>query len=136
MATRAHKLTLAAAAFAGGLVSAISLANAGDARLDAARIGPIDGIALDDGQMSELRGTGIFGSAFQAFLNSLPPGNTVKAQLNDQTGFRTSTTMPVTLSCGNGITCPAGMTVNLSANNNAPSGNVTVSVTRTTIINH
>jgi hypothetical protein len=136
MLTRAHKLALAAGTFAGGLFSMISLGNAGDALLNAARIGAIDGVALDDGQMSELRGTGTFGSALLAFLNSLPPGNTVKAQLNDQTGFRTSTTMPVVLSCGNGITCPAGMTVNLSANNNAPTGSVSVSVTRTTITTH
>lgn len=62
MLTRAHKLAFAAGAFAGGLLSAISLGNAGDATLTADRIGAIDGVALDDAQLNELRGTGVTGS--------------------------------------------------------------------------
>ena len=126
-----HKLVLATVILAGGLLSLASVASADSASSKFDAVGLADAVPLQDMQMDELRGTGLFGSAFLAFLNSLPPGNTVKAQLNDQTGFRTSTTMPVILSCGNGITCPAGMTVNLSANNNAPSGSVSVHLTIT-----
>jgi hypothetical protein len=62
MFTRAHKLAFAAGAFAGGLFSVVSLGNAGDATLNADRIGAIDGIALNDAQLNELRGTGVLGS--------------------------------------------------------------------------
>lgn len=133
MLTRAHKLALAAGAFAGGLFSAITLGNAGDALLDAARIGAIDGIALDDGQMSELRGTGLFGSAFQAFLNSLPPGNTVEVQIGDTTPVRRpetgTTTGTVSLNCSSaGVSCGAGTSFSLKASSPA-SAHVSVSQT-------
>jgi hypothetical protein len=104
----------------------VSVALAGGANAEFDAVGLADAVPLQDMQMSELRGTGLLSSFIQNLLAALPPGNTVSAKLNQQAEVTLNGTGPQSLSCGNGITCPAGTTVNLFANNNAPSGSVSV----------
>ena len=134
----ARKLVLATVVCTGGLLSVASVALAGSASSKFDAVGLAGAVPLQDMQMSELRGTGLFGGSLQKFLGALPTGNTVRAQLNQQDEVirHMDTPLPVSLSCSNGITCPAGTTVNLSANNNIPPGGVVIVVIKHVIITH
>jgi len=67
-------------------------------------------------------GPGSFGDFLAALFGGLPPINLVAAELNDQPTVMLIGTAAQSLSCGSGITCPAGMTIYLSANNQLPPG--------------
>lgn len=121
----ARKLAFLALALAGGPIAASSPALADDAVLHADRIGIADAVALQDQQMSEMRGTGFLGSFTAALSTAL--GHLPTASING----------PGTLflSCSNGISCAPGTTIKIFGSNSitssAPSGQATVS----TVIN-
>jgi hypothetical protein len=76
-------------------------------------------------------GLGSIVSFLPALLDSLPPINLVAAQLNDQPTVMLIGTGPLSLGCGNGLSCPAGTTVSLYANNNAPAGSFSLNLALT-----
>jgi len=65
---------------------------------------------------------GSFGSFLPALLAGLPAINLVAAQLDDQPTVMRIGTAAQSLGCGNGLSCPVGMSVSLYADNNAPAG--------------
>jgi hypothetical protein len=106
------------------LITASSHSLADDAVLHADRIGIADAVSLADGQMSELRGTGILGSftaALSAALGHLPT-----ASLNGP-GV-------LSLSCNNGISCAPGTTIKIFGSNQIIPGS-SDQVTVTTSVN-
>lgn len=74
---------------------------------------------------------GVLESFFPAFLDELPAINLVAAELNDQPTVMRIGIAPQSLGCGNGLSCPAGMSVSLYANNAAPAGDLAVNLTIT-----
>jgi len=87
---------------------------------------PGDGHALPGRAPSS--GLGSFAEFLSAFLDGLPPINLVAAEINDQPTVMRIGTTPQSLGCGNGLTCPAGTSVFLSASNAAPSGSLSLNV--------
>ena len=84
-----------------------------------------------DGSMarSTASGTqGVLESFFPTFLEELPAINLVTAELNDQPVVMRIGFGPQSLGCGNGLSCPAGTSVSLYANNNAPAGNLSLNL--------
>jgi hypothetical protein len=67
---------------------------------------------------------GVLESFFPAFLDELPAINLVAAELNDQPTVMRIGTVPQSLGCGNGLSCPVGMSVSLYADNNASAGSL------------
>jgi len=76
-------------------------------------------------------GLGSFADFLSAFVGGLPPINLVAAELNDQPTVMRIGTTPQSLGCGNGLTCPVGTTVFLSASNIAPPGNLSLKLSLT-----
>lgn len=74
---------------------------------------------------------GALESFFPAFLDELPSINLVAAELDDQPTVMRIGTAAQSLGCGNGLSCPAGMTVSLYANNNAPAGSLSLNLNLT-----
>jgi hypothetical protein len=76
-------------------------------------------------------GLGSFAELLSAFVDGLPPINLVAAEINDQPTVMLIGSAPQSLGCGSGISCPAGTTIYLSANNSLPPGGLSLDFTIT-----
>jgi hypothetical protein len=151
---------LACVAIAGSLTFVSSHCLADNVVLSADRIGLSDAVALTEQEMGDLRGTGFVGALAQGLLGTLtptaeaalagssqstlnaltgflpgllgalPPGNTVSAQIGDQPTVTLSGTEPLSLGCGNGLSCAPGTSLSLSSSGNPPTAHASISFTR------
>ncbi len=80
----------------------------------------VDGRSMTAAAPAGARGS--LGGFLPALLEGLPAINLVAAQLDDQPTVMRIGTGAQSLGCGNGLSCPVGMSVSLYANNSAPAG--------------
>ncbi|HWA43744.1 MAG TPA: hypothetical protein VHA10_11075 [Hypericibacter adhaerens] len=157
MSLPARKLAVAFAAFVSSLFSAAALASAGEPSSPFAAAGLAEEQPLSDREMTALRGGGFvadLSAALQAGMNGgglvpqaigagnrsgagdwlsalfggLPAVNLVAAQLNDQPTVMRIGIGPQSLGCGNGLSCPAGMIVDLAASNSGAAGDLSLNI--------
>lgn len=147
---------LAFLGIAGALACSSLPCFAGDAVLSADRIGLGDAVALNDREMGDLRGTGFLGALTQGMLGTLtpaartalangsqstlnaltgfiptllsvlPPGNTVSVQIGTGDPVTRNGTGPLSLGCGNGVTCGPGTSVSLSSSGDPASASASL----------